>query len=44
MAEMIRKETGYEIPLAEIVPVEAEHAIAASNLENPQNGGEWEWD
>lgn len=34
----------YEAPLSEVLPVETERTIAASNLENPEEGGEWGWD
>lgn len=37
------KDNTYELPQIEIVPVEAYQTIAASNLENPEDGGEWDW-
>ena len=38
------KDNVYETPLAEVLPVETERTIATSNLENPEDGGEWVWD
>lgn len=33
----------YESPQTEVLPAETEQTIAASNLENPKEGGEWDW-
>ena len=42
---MNQKET-YEYPILEVVPVELSYAILdpSDNLENPGEGGEWNWD
>lgn len=38
------KDNVYETPQTEVLPAETEQTIAASNLENPEEGGEWGWD
>ena len=37
------KITSYEAPQTEVLPAETYCPIAASNLENPKEGGEWDW-
>lgn len=34
----------YESPQTEVLPAETYCPIATSNLENPEEGGEWGWD
>ena len=38
------KITSYEAPQTEVLPAETYCPIAASNLENIDDGGEWGWD
>lgn len=38
------KDNAYEAPQTEVLQAETERTIAASNLENPEEGGEWRWD
>ncbi len=41
---MKTKKEHYESPSLELVEAIVSYPIAQSNLESPQDGGEWEWD
>ena len=34
----------YESPEIEVLKIQVATPLAASNLENPEDGGEWVWD
>lgn len=44
MTDMKSKNHNYEHPTIEFVEAVTLNPIAQSNLESPQDGGEWDWD